>query len=93
MSRKDELINEINNCRAKLRDNTRAIDPATRQILLDTIKTNKIELAKIDSVEREPKKKILTVNAPTGRSVIYRTNNNNRRIFNSTNDMVKIGTR
>lgn len=93
MSRKDELVKEIETCRAKLRDNTRAIDPASRQILLDTIKTNKVELAKIDSEEREPKMKILTVNAPTGRSVIYKTNSNQRRIFNNTNDMVRVGTR
>ena len=93
MSRKDEILKEINECRAKLRDNTRAIDPATRQILLDTIKEDKLELSRIDSQEREPKQKILTVNAPTGRSVIYRTNSNSRRIFNSSNDMVKVGTR
>ena len=93
MSRKDELIKEINECRAKLRDNTRAIDPASRQILLDTIKTNKLELAKIDSEEREPKMKILTVNAPTGRSVIYRTNTNSRRIFGSSDNNIRMGTR
>ena len=93
MSRKDELIKEINECRAKLRDNTRAIDPASRQIPLDTIKTNKLELAKIDSEEREPKMKILTVNAPTGRSVIYRTNTNSRRIFGSSDNNIRMGTR
>lgn len=92
MSRKDELINEINECRAKLRDNTRAIDPAGRQILLDTIRTNKLELSKIDREEREPKQKILTVDAPTGRSVIVRTNSNQRKIFSSPNN-IRVGMR
>ena len=92
MSRKDELINEINECRAKLRDNTRAIDPASRQILLDTIKTDKIELSKIDSEEREPKMKIVAVNAPTGRSVVYRTNTNQRKVFNG-NGTIRMGSR
>lgn len=93
MSRKNELIAELEECRSKLRDNTRVIDPATRQILLDTIRTDKAELADIDSKERAPKRIIVTVDAPTGNSIITRTNSNNKRIIGSADNIIRVGIR
>ena len=93
MSRKDELIAEVEECRSKLRDNTRMIDPATRQILLDTIRTDKAELAAIDSDERAPKRIIVTVDAPTGNSIIAKSNSNNKRIIGSADNMIRVGMR
>lgn len=93
MSRKEELENEISECREQLRDNSRAIDPASRQILLDTIRTNKKELADIDSKERESKRIITVVDAPTGRSIIARTNSNSKRIIGTAGDVVRVGIR
>ena len=94
MSRKDELNKEIENARAKIRDNSRSIDAATRQILLDTIRSCKAELAKIDSDERASSRKIVTVvGAPTGKSVIAKTNSNAKRIIGSADNMIKMGIR
>ena len=92
---KTELMREIEDCRSKLRDNTRAVDAATRQILLDTIRANKAELAKIDSVERAPRRKIITIaDAPTGNSVIIRTNTSNqRKIIGNAGDVVRVSVR
>ena len=94
MSRKDELMSEIKECREKLRDNTRALDPATRQILLDTIRSNKAELAKIDSDERAASRVIVTVqDAPTGRSIVAKTNSNQKRIIGSADNIIRVGIR
>ncbi len=92
-NRKDILNSEIEEARARLRDNTRSIDPATRQILLDTIRTNKNELAEIDSKERASSRKIVAVDAPTGKSVVIRTNSNAKRIIGSSGNMLRLGLR
>lgn len=91
--RKEKLNLEIEEARARLRDNTRAIDAATRQKLLDSIRTNKAELAEIDSIERAPSRKILTVNAPTGKSIIAKTNSNAKRVIGSSGNMIRMGLR
>lgn len=91
--RKEKLTSEIEEARARLRDNSRAIDAATRQILLDTIRTNKKELEAIDSAERAPSRKILAVNAPTGKSIIAKTNSNAKRIIGSADNLIRFGLR
>lgn len=93
MTREEQLRKEIEECRAQIRDNTRAIDPATRQILLDTIRTNKAELDKIDSDNRASSRIIVSVDAPTGRSVVAKTNSNHKRIIESVDNIVRVGVR
>lgn len=94
MSRKEVLLNEIEEARNKLRDNTRSIDAATRQILLDTIRTDKAELDAIDSNERASSRKIVTVmDAPTGKSVVVKANTNGKRIIGSAGNVIKMGLR
>ena len=92
MSRKEVLLNEIEEARSKLRDNTRAIDASTRQILLDTIRSNKNELKEIDSAERATSRKIVTImDAPTGKSVVFRTNSNSKRVVGTNG--IRMGLR
>ena len=94
MSRKDELNKKIKSARAKIRDNSRSIDAATRQILLDEIRAAKTELAQIDSEERASSRKIVTVvDAPTGKSVVAKTNSNTRRIIGNSGNMIRMGVR
>lgn len=91
-NRKAMLEREIEEARAKLRDNTRAIDASTRQILLDTIRANKNELKQIDSEERAPSRKIVTImDAPTGKSVVLKANSNSKRIIGTNG--IRMGLR
>ena len=98
MTRKEELKKEIDSLRGRLLDNSRAIDAATRQTILDTIRVYKKELADIDSKERASSRTVSTVNdAPTGRTIVALTNTSNRRRIigdgkNMTN-IVKLGMR
>ena len=86
---KDQLKKEIANLRSKLLDNDRAIDAETRQVILDTIRSYKKDLAEIDKQERSSSMVISPVtDVPTGKSVVKMTNNSNsRRNIVSSNDM------
>lgn len=98
MSRKEELKKEIDSLRNKLLDNSKAIDAETRQLILDSIRADKKELAEIDSEERRPNRTVSTVtDVPTGRTVVKNTNNSNRRTIigdgNSMNSFIRMGVR
>lgn len=98
MSRKEELKKEIDSLRNKLLDNSRAIDAETRQVYLDTIRADKAELAQIDHDERASSRTVSTVtDVPTGRSIILKTNNSNKRRIigdgKSMNNYIRMGVR